>query len=465
MANISSDKIDPPKGWLGWLLFVAIGLLLAHLTGRLSPHFVNDSVSYLKYDFGSADSIARAIRTPGYPFWLWLFKSAIGIDIVPAAQVIVHATAAFCLFRELTHWGLSRANALLVGVSVGIGCTAADNISTIAADALAASIGVFVIARLLCWARQGSSWQNITLIVASVTAAIQVRPAYLFLIPWVFLAGTILRAMTGPNQRPLGETLRSASFVASLCVIPLLGWMTFRHVAVSDFGVLPFGHQNLAAILVQLLDDEELQSLPKDSTAGKLGQAIVETKNRYDREFGFEPGEFGATMTIDSRWDEMTYFVVVPAAVEIAGDDTISYHHAIADLNKAIVTNYPLRYLKWLAKSARRGAWSIAANIVMHPVFLAGIALASALMLYRAVYGNFASVALADSVAFRALTIVTFSYLIAKLGFVILTTPAIGRFSDAAAILLPGWIGAFYLRWWFSTGKDLSDSIATKPTS
>ena len=56
----------------------------------------------------------------------------------------------------------------------------------------------------------------------------------------------------------------------------------------------------------------------------------------------------------------------------------------------------------------------------------------------------------ADSISLRALTIVTFTYLVTKLGFVVLTSPAIGRFSDAAAIFLPGWIAVVFLSWYLA---------------
>jgi hypothetical protein len=430
-------------------VFVAVGLLLAWVSGRLSPHFVNDSFSYQHYDFDSLESMARQTRLPGYPLWLVVVTKTLGIFFVPAAQVVVHATASWLLLTELQRWGMSIAASIVVGIAVGFGCTATDNISTISSDALAASLGVIAIVCVLRWARIGSSRSTIALTIAATTAAIFVRPAYLFLCPWLVIAATLLGSMSGAYQKPFWTVFKSALFMTVLSSVPVLAWMSFRLVTVNDFGVLPFGHQNLAGVLVQLLSDDELESLENRGTvAREMARKVVEIKNQYETETGFEPGEFGATMTIDNRWDEMTYFVVAPASVEIAGEDVVAGHRAIATMNKSIVRSYPLRYAKWLLKSARRGAWAIAANIVMHPIFLAAIVGMIGLVLYRSVFGGLSSQIEDDQTALRALTIVTFTYLGCKLGFVILTSPAIGRFSDAAAVLLPGWIGAVFLTWW-----------------
>ena len=87
-------------------LFIVGGLLIAFLTGRLTPIHVPDTHSYLEYPFGSLTGIGEAIRTPGYPIWLLFFKSTFGLKFVPAAQVFVHSIAAWAMFRELIRWGM-----------------------------------------------------------------------------------------------------------------------------------------------------------------------------------------------------------------------------------------------------------------------------------------------------------------------------------------------------------------------
>ena len=421
-----------------WFVFVSGGLLLAWLTGKLTVTLVPDSQSYLQYPLGSLEEMCRSIRTFGVPLWLKLWNSTLGLGFVPAAQVIVHATAVWWLFRELAHWNLDRAYRVAIAITVGVGCTANDLISTVSSDALAASLAVMVVTAVLRWARQSDCLQTILPIVVLSSIAIFVRPAYLFLGVWLLIAGALLRRLHEASWR---SAFLSGLKLSVLLALPVFAWMGVRKATVDDFGFLPFGHQNMGAILVQLVSDDELQSLP-----GEMGSAVVTEKHRFDRDVGFAKGEAGATMTIDSRWDDMTYHVVIPAAISVAGDDPIASHRAVANMNRSIIKQYPLRYIAWLVKSARRGAWAIVADITMHPIFLLGIGVMMLVFLQQAMMGNFDRV-LTDSIGHRAFTIVTFTYLITKLMFVILTSPAIGRFSDAAAIFLPGWIAIVFLRW------------------
>ena len=428
--------------------FMLVGIAVAWLSGRWDPIFVNDSPSYLDYPFSPWGAMARSIRTPGYPIWLKAFESTVGTNWVPVAQVLLHAFACWIFFREIQRWGMETPAALFVAVTVGVGCTAMDHIATIASDCPAASVGVVAVACLMRRARKGDSWSTNLSLIASVVLAIFLRPAYLFLVPWILVAGAMLERF---NAGSFWISIRNTIGVATVIVGVIMLWMGFRFMAVGDFGFLPFGHQNLSGILVQLLSEEELQSLP-----GELGKEIVVFEKKYDEEVGFEAGAPGATMTIDSRWDEMTYFVVMPAAKEVAGADTIAYHAALAKMNREIVKRYPVRYGKWLAKSARRGAWAIAADIVMHPVFLVTGVVMVLLILHRAYWSGFSIDECCDCVALRAFTLVAFTYMIAKVGFVILTSPPIGRFSDAAAIFIPGWILAVFLHWWRAPVGDTS---------
>ena len=300
-----------------WIFFVVGGVFIAWLSGRLEPHFVPDSASYLDYSFSSLDAIGRSIRTPGYPLWL-------------LAQVIVHATAASWFAIELRRQGMAHRLCLIAGVAIAVGCTAMDNISTISSDAIAASVGVFVVTAMLRFSAEPDSWRWAAATVLFSVIAIMLRPAYLFLIPWLAVAGGILGVVHKQSWRTsLGNSLLAS--IATLVLV--LAWMGLRLVAVDDFGILPFGHQNLGGVLVQLVSDEELETLPGD--AGKLGKSVVIEKQKLAATgHTFAAGEAGATMTIDGRWDEMTYFIVVPAAQAVAGDDPVAQHNSIKVMNK-----------------------------------------------------------------------------------------------------------------------------------
>jgi hypothetical protein len=282
------------------------------------------------------------------------------------------------------------------------------------------------------------------LTAALATLAIFLRPAYVFLIPWLLIAGVMLRVVLGTRW---SLAIKSSLALSVLAAVPVLAWMVLRWIVVSEFALLPFGHQNLAAVLVQLVSDEELRGI--DGDASDMAIAVVEEKRSFASSGGgFAPGPPGATMTIDARWDDMTYHVVVPASAKVAGDDSVARHQAIGELNRALISRWPMRYVVWLAKAARRGAWAIAADIVMHPIFLVAIFLALVVVLYRATTGTFTIPEMPPPIGIRALAIIAISYLFTNVALVILSSPPIGRFSDAAAIFLPAWLAAEFLRWY-----------------
>lgn len=414
---------------ISYLLAIAAGVVIAALTGRLEPVIVPDSASYLDYSFASFDHVARSIRTPGYPAWLQSIIAVAGLGAVPLCQVVMHATASWWFWLELRRWDMPGVGALLAACAVGVGCTPLDHISTISADALAASLGVMTATATLRGVRRGGSLADAFPPAVLAVVTISLRPAYLFLLVWLPLVVVLLLIRRGVGFR---RCLPTAAIVLLLTILPVVGWMGARYVGVGDFGIAPFGHQNLAGILVQLLSDRELRQF------GELGSAIADRKAAY-LAGADEPADRvpTATMTIDARWDAMTYFVVIPAAGDVIGNDAIGTHRAIGRLNRSIVARWPARYLVWIAKGVRRGAWAIAADIVMHPVFLPMIGLGLLVVVYRATHGSWVQPGWRSSQGLDALAIVAISYGIAKLGFVALSSPPIGRFSDAAAIFLP----------------------------
>ena len=82
----------------------------------------------------------------------------------------------------------------------------------------------------------------------------------------------------------------------------------------------------------------------------------------------------------------------------------------------------------------------------MHPIFLTAMFCLVIWLVYTAAAGKPCGV-FENGIAMRSLTIITLTYLMAKLGFVILTSPGIGRFSDAAAIFLPAWLAVVAMQY------------------
>lgn len=441
-----------------WGGFVVLGVALAAISGRLAFHVVNDSPSYLKYPLGDLPQMLQSIRTPGYPILLWLIDSTVGWTATPFVHVVLHATAAWALCEELLGRSMGRRRAIVAAFCVLIGCTAMDNINTISTDAPAASLGVLTAVFLMRASRRKSPGSVIACGLFSLTA-IAFRPAYLFLLPWMTVCGWMLVRHDG------GEGWsRFAGFRVSVAVLlVLIGWMALRKSVVNDFGLVPFGHQNLSAILVQTVPQETLRSLTGEG--GELSSRVADQLLKD----GFQSPEEGRglpTLTIENQWDLINYNVILPIASELENLETIDggdsedaisirVHRRVADMNHQILAVSKRGYIRWLILAMRRSVWGVAANIMMHPVFLAMTMFATIWLLAKCISGvPMNPVAIPGG--WSALAIVAITYAAMKIGFVILTSPPLGRFADAGAIFLPGLVAILLI-----AGTD--ESKATGP--
>lgn len=435
-------------GLIRLLCFVASAIIVAALTGRLTVHLVNDSPSYLEYPFDSLTSALLSIRTPGYPLFLAIVTSLFGLAAVPFVQVTLHAVASWALSQALITREMSARAATACGICVLFGCTAADHINTVSTDAMAASLGVLTAAMILHF-DQSPTLASAALCVTFAAIAIFVRPAYLFLVPWiVIIECTLSWRQPAARTRILGG-LGIAGGVAFF----VFAWIGLRGALVSDFGIAPFGHQNLSAVMVQTVSPKTLRSLPGES--GQLGRLVADRLEEQGFVLPERDGGSIATMTLEQQWGKINYFVVWPIArEEFKQQDTsnavaapVLVHRRLAKFNRDIFFASPMGYARWLVLAVRRSVWGSAANIAMHPFFFVSILSAFAWLTIRSMrrLGSAAEPPLTFrcSKAWSAFAIITVSYAVMKIGFVVLTSPPIGRFADAGAIFFPALAAAF----------------------
>ena len=457
---------------LASLIFVAA--CFAWATGRWSPHHVADTPSYLQYPFDSLAGSLNSIRTPGYPLFVSIIRLTMGLSAVPAMQWLIACVAAWWFAIEMGRWSASTIAVWGSAFSIVFGCTSLDHQSTVSTDALAASIGVCSVTCLLRWIRRGRGFWDGVVIVGFCFTAIMIRPAYLAIIVWVAAMGTLLKTNTKLADAPephhtigFPGRLISSLWVAGACLSLVLGWMTLRWIVVNDFGMLPFGHQNLAGVTLQLVSDEELFQLAKEDPAGEIERLVNAFVNQRRQAltngFEFQSGPGLPTMTMENQWNDLIYQAVVPATIALSPDDPIERHRLIGRMNRLIVQRYPHRYVHWLLLSARRSIWGIAADLLMNPVFLTVGGLLATVWFCIAIQNQGRDSACisvvqrmsdelhpADRCDVRPsvggtsivtlAALVAFSYAAVMIGFVILSSPPLGRFADAGAILIPSWL-------------------------
>lgn len=447
-------------------VLVIASVAFSYATGRLNPIYVADSPSYLTYPFGSLEQALLSQRTPGYPVFLKVIEGTIGIQWTPLVQCIIGCVAAWLFAVELSRWGAGRLATWASAMAIVCSCTFMDNQSTISTDAIAASVGVVTAATILRWVRLGQTTICGLSVIVLTVVAVMLRPAYLALIVWVTVAGSALTRPTRvsvPNQpRRFGHRVIVAASLSIAATSVLIAWMMLRLVVVDDFGLLPFGHQNLSGITVQLVSDEELTELPQQCQS--LVKEFLNRKSQAEvRGYDFTSGDGSATMTIESRWNDLIYQAMIPAAKNVDPNDPVEQHRAVGRLNKAILLKYPDRYLRWLLLAVRRAAWGTAANIVMNPIFLTALMCWTLYWLtcvimrqsWRSTTNRYFDLSPATS----ALFVLAWSYAIVMIGFVILTSPPLGRFADAGAIFIPAWL-ASRLADWTATDRDIGNMVS-----
>lgn len=415
-----------------------IGLvLLCMVTGRITPHQVRDTPSYVEYSFASAQDVATQIRTPGYPVILRSAESISpsrsgALQATVILHIALHALAVALWYVEMRRWGIHRFAATMGCLALSITNTFWDHINTIATDTISMSLSLVM---LVCVSRIWRSGNVSPKWIAAgllSTLVIAIRPAYLFLIPWLF-AAMIIRPAGAASVR-WSRRIADAGTIVIIPVITLVLWCGFRGNVTGDYGILPFGHQNMAAVTTQLLSNDELAALP--GANGELGAAIGQSRQQL---MGVTEAAT-ATMTIEQRWDEMTYSVIVKVAKDQIGQTIVEQHQGLAKLDAAIVQTYPLRYGKWWLLSIRRGFWGSLANFAMHPIYFPCLMGLVGLAMWRCLIDP----SLVDSNpvptnwnACKPLWLITLSYAFSKIAFVGLTSPTIGRFSDAGMVLVP----------------------------
>ena len=437
--------------------FVLAGVALSAVSGRLAVHQVNDSPSYVDYPFGSLQDALLSIRTPGYPLILAAVAGIGGLKLVPLVQVGLHCLSSWMFGEELIRRGLSIKSSLAATFCVLVGCTPTDHINSISTDAVAASLGVITVTLLMRSLRTASMGDATFCMLAGILC-IFVRPAYLFLIAWIPFAGWLLvRRQQAITVEAKADTTKPISYFRALAISAgmasvLLAWMCMRLLVVSDFGLVPFGHQNLSAILVQTVTPETLRKLPDQNRL--LGQQVAESLEQRGFETPTEQSKHLPTMTIERQWDSINYSVVWPAAKSIERDqagvlddapvaEPIRVHNRIASLNHSILRENPSGYLRWLLLALRRAAWGTAANIAMHPFFLALILLGLIRLVWMIANRELRPLHFPQGWADYAIVAITYAAF--GIGFVVLSTPPLGRFADANAIFLPGLIASLFV--------------------
>lgn len=470
MAN-AGPAASPSEGstrttWFAVFAFLTIsagiGLGLAR-TGRLDSRIVSDSPSYTQFPFSSLKESLRAPRTLGYPLYLQAVtwgeaeggSAALGHWLIHVASCGVFAWGLYAL------WPRPLGCAFVAGMMLpaNIIYRYVDNVTP---DVLAASIVIALVGVILRYVNH-ATWPRLAVITLLVAYAIQLRPAYLFLVPMTPLAVAGLhwlagRAAWAAVRDSLGVTIAVAAPTALFCLL--------RYAVVGYFGLVSFGGNNLAGVMTAFMDEPMIARLPAEQQP--LAKAILERR----REFAaanpeFPVGVITSSSEVETHFDDSTWRIAIPVAMELNDNDWPEANRALTNLGVAIIKASPRRYLVWIAKSIRNAAQLTVSEFVGNPLYLLLLIALVGIRVYREVQrrrGRVVRRPPAEDLVLKSLLYVAVLLLVTKTSLVILTSPPLGRFMDAASILLvtaPAYLLCRDLV--LLSGRDLLANEASEP--
>lgn len=437
-----------------------------------------DSKLYLQLArHASIPEMLASIRTLGYPLWLRLV-GAFSPDLswLPHLQLLVYCLATIGLCAALRRFGLSE-GAALVAASPPLYSPLVPHLApSVMSDVPAASFALATVSLLLVvLAEPGRrlAWAGLGL---ALFLTYQLRPAYLFLVALVPLAGwglPRLEARWRAPHQPATSGRRRLAALGALALGPLAVFCTARFLVVGHFGLVAFTGHNVSGLTTAMLTPELVAELPESERA-LAARILAEREAKGHRSVGLGSRlEDWRTPFISHAWR-----TAVPEARQLWEEEEVQeagerpapeelrdlwVDRRLTSLSLAVLRERPELYASWLV---RAWGFSLAKTAANPWVWATAAALAlAALSGWRRRRGQRPRVAdrgeagghegrpydppLATerqrSLGFLLLAIV---YYLLAVGLLLLLQPPEWRYLAAAELLLPGALAAAAIETW-----------------
>lgn len=434
-------SVQSPRAWF-LLQWAVLGVAIA-LSGRLSPVRVPDTASYEAFSFASWHDALSAPRTLGYPLYLrltgWLDRAQ---RLAPAGHFLLQGLAVCVMWRALAAWGWSAWSGLIVASSLFYTNVFLRYVHTLAPDCLAASCAIAATGGLLLVVARPRRPRNWVLLTVMVLGTYQLRPAYLFVPLLMPALGGALHWLWADGPR---RAVRSAALAAALgvaCGAPLLAFALLRFWIVGQFGPVAFGGISVAGVVSSFVTAADVDRMP--AAVQPLAGAIARRRQwQAARTPGFPAQPTSSYMAMEGQFDASAWEVCVPAARAQCGEDWPAINRGLLEYAAAVIRCRPGAYGNWLAKAFVRGWYMIVSELIMNPLDLTAMLLLCALQAVLVVRLKRSPAPVPRRLPdrsfweFNTLALISLSFAFAKVVFVMLTTPPLGRFMDAAGMFLP----------------------------
>ncbi len=292
-SQSASDTKSARRPLVLLLLLLGAVFLQLQLAGRLDAVRVPDTPSYM--EASRTTSLKAALshhRTIGFPTLIRsLYSAGTSRNAIPTLGIVLYSLGVLLFYFAVRQFTGSTWLAFAAAVPLPF-AGVMNLVNLLQPDFLAAAFGLIAVSCLILVVTNTRNWAAWVGIGLCVPLAYQFRPAAQFLVLLVPLfAGVFLWLRRGSS---LTAVLRLTGLTAGVTVTPFLLFCMLRAVTVGHFGLVSFGGSNLAASVVNFLDDDLVQEVPADSR--RLARKIL--KQRQSR--GWE------TMHLDS--DPVEFF-------------------------------------------------------------------------------------------------------------------------------------------------------------
>lgn len=348
------------------LMAFAVVVLIALLTGHLTPKLVPDSTDYLR-PLHWPDSLAGS-RTPYFGILVFLFGggAANGYPLVPIANVAMLFAATILLFNAVRSFGLSDTAALALGLPVLISNPVLLFLDYVHPEIAAIACVLAAIAAVVRISGEAALRRHYVLLALGAGSAYLLKPAFLSFVLVLPVLSFLLSRLHG--TRDIAGSLRQAMLVLVLSATAFVGYASVRVSVVGEFNIVSFGGYASSGLSGLMITPDIIDELPDRHRplaqaifAGR--QALAERGDMLPIPYNaggqrsFVPAALGYFDVLARSYDNVVHDVV--ARQMQPGESWIAFNARLQDFFVSVIRADPAGYLAWLVGASARVAGRI----------------------------------------------------------------------------------------------------------
>jgi len=293
-------------------------------------------------------------RTVGYPVLLvFIHMLSPGLGLLPEIQYALLALAVFFLYTSLCVYGFRKPAAFFGSSILLYAGFVSSFVPEVMSDSAGVSMAIVTVGFLFRAAGKPGRLFPLLGMGLSAFFTYQIRPAFLFLVPWLPLSVLALEWIRGRYEavKPgTGQLIRHIAVAILLALFPLLLFSAARMSLTGHFGLTSFGGINFIGITLQLLPEDRVDELP-EHLRGPASEMLACMKERRPL---LETGDEGLGRNEYRKLFRRYNYTIHQCAVKVARElskaengvvDKVYINNMLQELSTEIFTMRPGLYL------------------------------------------------------------------------------------------------------------------------